>query len=238
MALPKFKCPSCGKEYKRQIFFDNHLSTCQKYNFAKLNRDDEVDNSYLVKYVQELSRKYDHVVSELDKLRKYVEKTKRQINIPDWLDNKYLCQTNFKEWIKELSLSDDYLTVVFNNDLIAGFTKIISDYFDIEDENIPIRCFDQKKNTFYVFQDRWKVMTLKEFEFIVSSINSKIIYLLKEWQDEHRSLIEFNDDRYQRNVMKVLGGNMSQEFINSRVKNMLFNKLKFNLKEVVEFEFI
>ena len=81
-------------------------------------------------------------------------------------------------------------------------------------------------------------MTLKEFEFIVSSINSKIIYLLKEWQDEHRSLIEFNDDRYQRNVMKVLGGNMSQEFINSRVKNLLFNKLKFNLKEVVEFEFI
>ena len=71
-----------------------------------------------------------------------------------------------------------------------------------------------------------------------SSINSKIIYLLKEWQDEHRSLIEFNDDQYQRNVMKVLGGNMSQEFINSRVKNMLFNKLKFNLKEVVEFEFI
>ena len=89
MALPKFKCPSCGKEYKRRIFFENHLSTCEKYNFAKLNRDDEVDNSYLLKYLQELSRKYDHVVNELDKLRKYVEKTKRQINIPDWPDNKY-----------------------------------------------------------------------------------------------------------------------------------------------------
>ena len=70
------------------------------------------------------------------------------------------------------------------------------------------------------------------------SLDIHRIHLLKEWQDEHRSLIEFNDDQYQRNVMKVLGGNMSQEFINARVKNMLFNKPKFNLKEVVEFEFI
>ena len=241
MASP-FVCFSCGKKYKRQIYYENHVASCRLNNFAKLNREDNCDSDSttreLLTIVKELTKKYEQVSNELAVLRKYVEKTKRQINIPDWLDNKYMCETNFKDWIKRLEIDYEYLQIVFDNDLITGITKIIQDYFVISDDNIPVRCFEQKRNVFYVFQDRWKTMTSKEFEFMVNCINSKIIHLLKKWQDENRRLIELNDDSYQRNVMNVLGGNLSNETINSKIKTAVFNHLKFNLRQIVEYEFI
>ena len=241
MQSPKFQCLLCGKTYKRQIYYENHVSTCKINDLAKhninLNRDDDTSISELLLVVKELSNKYETVVKELKSLRKYVEKTKRQINIPDWLDNNYPCIYSFKDWLRGFDINKTHLEMIFEADLITGFNKIIEEFF-LVDDNIPIRCFKQKKSVFYIFTERWKIMNQKEFEFMISCINSKIIRMLKQWQDSNVSLIETNSDLYQRNVMNVLGGNVSSSIFNNRIKNMLFEHLQFNLKQIIEYEFI
>ncbi len=241
MEPPKFQCLLCGKTYKRQIYYENHVSTCKINNLAKydrnITREDDTSMTDLLLIVKELSNKYESVVKELATLRKYVEKTKRQINIPDWLDNNYPCIHNFKDWLREFNIKERHLELIFETDLITGFNTIIEEFF-IVDDSIPIRCFKQKKSVFYIFSERWKMMNQKEFEFMVNCINSKIIRLLKEWQDSNVSLIESNSDLYQKNVMNVLGGNVSSSIFNTRIKNILFERLQFNLKQVIEYEFI
>lgn len=240
MESPNFECLLCGKKYKRQIYYENHVATCKLNNLAKgtsnINRDD-TSISDLLLIVKELSNKYETVVKELSLLRKYVEKTKRQINIPDWLDNNYPCEHNFKDWIRDFNINETHLELIFETDLITGFNKIIEECFIIND-TIPIRCFKQKKSVFYISSKRWKMMNEKEFEFMINCINSKIIHLLKKWQDSNASLIEYNSDLYQKNVMNVLGGNISSSVFNTRIKNILFERLHFNLKQIIEYEFI
>ena len=61
MESPKFQCLLCGKTYKRQIYYENHVSTCKINDLAKhninLNRDDDTSISELLLVVKELSNK-------------------------------------------------------------------------------------------------------------------------------------------------------------------------------------
>ena len=79
-----------------------------------------------------------------------------------------------------------------------------------------------------------------EFEKMINVINMKICKEFKIWQTENKEKIlkhNITDNSYQECVIKILGGNLNQGIVYSRIKGKLYNYLKFNLKKIIEFEF-
>ena len=115
---------------------------------------------------------------------------------------------------------------------------IMQELLPLED-NIPIRCFDQKKGIFFIYRnDNWMTMTAIEFDNLLDHISKLIIHEFGVWQTENQQkILNSNSDEYEENVIKILGTKRPKANTYSRIKNKLYNYLKFNLKRIVQFEF-
>ena len=67
----------------------------------------------------------------------------------------------------------------------------------------------------------------------------KLLTEFIQWQNENKNKMSQDDFsyKYARNVQKIMGGNLTQEQLHMRVKKELYNYLKMNLRNVVEYEF-
>ena len=106
---------------------------------------------------------------------------------------------------------------------------------------MPIKAFDQKENILFIYNDdnKWEILSHPMFANLMNILSKKILTELLKWQTENKSKMRQDDFSYTyaRNVQKIMGGNLTQEQIHMRVKKELYNYLKMNLRNVVEYEF-
>ena len=109
------------------------------------------------------------------------------------------------------------------------------------EENAPIKAFDQKENILFIYNDdnKWEILSQPMFANLMNILSKSILTEFLNWQTENKSKMKQDDFsyRYARNVQKIMGGNLTQEQIHMRVKKELYNYLKMNLRNVVEYEF-
>ena len=244
-----YKCDHCERYFSRKSYFDRHTLCCKMLKMSKREAkidSEEISDTPTIRemyiLLQELTYKYQKQQSELNSLKRYVEKTKKMLNIVDWLNENCVSSTDFQEWLNSVVITRIQLENIFKYDFIQGFMYIIQELLPLQCNNICIRCFDQKKGTFFIHRkdEKWKTMTGLEFEKMINVINMKIMSEFKKWQIENRDKIlkqSFGDNYYQECVIKVLGGNQNQAIIHSKIKSKLYNYLKFNLKKIIQFEF-
>ena len=244
-----YKCDHCLRYYSRKTYYDRHVLCCHVLSMSRKEANLEVEElrdtpniRELYILVLELSYKYQKQQTELNSLRRYVEKTKKMLNIVDWLNDNCKGSIDFVKWLDTIKVSRLQLENVFKFDLIQGFMYIIQENLPLLEDNLSIRCFDQKKGTFFISSDTddWKTMSGIEFERMINSINTKIVLEFKAWQIENREKIlagRFGDNYYQECVIKVLGGKSKMAVLQSKIKSKLYNYLKLNLKRIIQFEF-
>ena len=113
---------------------------------------------------------------------------------------------------------------------------------DISNEQtMPIKAFDQKENILFIYNEdnKWEILSQPMFANLMNILSKKILTEFLKWQTENKSKMRQDDFSYTyaRNVQKIMGGNLTQEQIHMRVKKELYNYLKMNLRNVVEYEF-
>ena len=68
------------------------------------------------------------------------------------------------------------ISMVLNN----NFNKIFELLFD-KDKDIPICCFDQNKNTVFIYHDnKWEICSFEKFKDIIDTLNMRILRLITE----------------------------------------------------------
>ena len=123
--------------------------------------------------------------------------------------------------------------------------NIFEDNFSNKSQ-IPIFCFDQKPNYFYIYtciseKKEWIELNKIECIKIFNIIYSKIFKKLLEWKQTNEEQLKKSDpldNLYMKTMGKILGVDFKQEATLSKAKTSLFNKLKTDMKQIVEYEFI
>ena len=177
---------------------------------------------------------------QINELQKWMKKQYKKLDVIHWLNQQYPSQTTFQTWYKNISIERKQLEYIFTHGLIDGLHSILQENLQVEkEETFPVRCFNQKPRTFYIFQDTWKVMTGDNFDEMVSDIRHRIIQEFKKWQDENEDII--NDPKQNEiffdYVKKVMGGKSTKKKIHEKLRRKLFVYLKFNLKNIVHYSF-
>jgi hypothetical protein len=255
-ATHKYTCKYCTSSYKEKFNYDRHIGFCE-FSFKTTK---EVENEIeafdktptlgeLFGYVKELSIRVGKLEKENAQLKQFARQQKKRVDILDWLNNRYDCipDSTFTTWMTNLPI-ETFLDQVFEYDLLTALIKCFDAGFENFDK-MPICAFSQKANMFYVYDKtidceqtyKWAQITNKQMNKWFSYMSQKIVAAFKTWYETNKETIDSNEqekEKYYDYFQKVLGGKMSDETRNQRLRQFCYTKLKQNLKTVVEFEFV
>ena len=91
--------------------------------------------------------------------------------------------------------------------------------------NKIIKCFEQKNNLLYIFDNEWKLLDNKQLISLFTDIHKKVLNAFDEYKilNEDKMLNEDYQTEFNENFMKILCVDVSFEKQCNRFKSKLFN---------------
>jgi hypothetical protein len=244
-----FECDYCGRAYKVKSYYDRHVLMCNilSKTSAQKNAEEEqhcdtpsMNDMYMI--LQTLAQKYNTMEKKLEKISAWANKNKKTLNVIEWLNSNAIeNMIDFHEWITNvLTITEEDMEFVFKHNFSEGMNLILQRIIALYETTLPIKAFEQKDHSFYIFKGtEWTLMSNDEFELFVNKITKGLMNQLKHWQDKHINSIcqDGFTEKYVENVKKITGGDLSREQQYQRVKRHLYNHLKTNLKNLIQYEY-
>jgi len=245
-------CINCGKGYNLKSALDKHVILCElitrtnkKKKLVIVEEEEEViipNSKQLYHMIIELTAKYDKLSKKMEEVSKYAIKEKKKINILEWLNNNISTSLtySFQELSANIKLDKTQMNFIFNNTYNDILNEIFNQY--IVAENIPITAFIQKPNALFIFHNScWIELSNDTLITFLISIQMKISKLLYEWKQAHKEELNSNDklgELYNRTLIKIMTPEFKQERYYTKAKTLLYNKIKKDIKFLIEYEFV
>lgn len=265
------KCSSCLKTYTRKSSFTRHTLICELLHDSinKTKREKECESQEntdipthreLFLIVQELVLKNKQLETKVAELQKWADKKKKKINVIQWLNTTYVPQRTYTDMINSLIVTRDELKILMSNSSSAlpMIIGILRKTFP-QSTDSPIYSFDQKVNTFYIYDiatttattiatattttppPSWQLFSTKLFIKLLNKIYFKVLIELKEWHDENQESIREIDSvgiLYSKTMSKLMNTDFTPESKHlSKIKTEFYNYLKVDLKTIIEYDF-
>ena len=195
----------------------------------------------------ELGQKYNKLEEKVEELNKWVVKKKKKINILEWLNDNNSPNILFDSIIDKITVNEEDIKNLFEN----PFNDILNDIFSRtiynfnEDEN-PMFAFVQKANMFYVYEQIdnnkkiWVELSKEKLIKFLNKIHTKILKAFCDFKKERIQEIRASDNysiKCDKTMIKIMSVEFKQESILSKVRSMMFAKMKTDMKALIEFEF-
>jgi len=255
------------------------LSPANTKNDAK--NDTKINDCLLIELLKDLLIKYNKLSNEMTEIKKWMSKEKKQINIVDWL-NKYNPVdfqpiSSFDGFINNFMISEEYIKKITTSNILDVYLYSIEDLFSIDTQDLtscttnpilqssmPICCFNQKANVFYIYTEissnsttsqssiefHWREAKNEDILRIFNKIKNKLISELCKWNDFQQNLIaettpnhnQYNsskekmDEIFNKSILKLMT-DISNNSIFQKLKSRLYHKIKTDIKQYVEYEF-
>jgi hypothetical protein len=133
------------------------------------------------------------------------------------------------------------------NSLFHTIQQVFEDNLCEKDDFIyPISCFSQKAGIFYICEKKpdgtpeWKQLVLSDMILLLKNIQNRMIRELTKWKTENQSKFDDNDKisvLFNKAIIKLMNISFTQDATLSRIKNGLYNYLKTDLKDIIDYEF-
>ena len=244
----QYECGYCSRKYKKKTLYDKHVLMCEvlcKSSVERKAENEKIDEtptpSQMYDIIKTLLIKQDQLEKKIEKMSVWVNSSKKKLSVVEWLNEHKPMSQPFKTWIaNSLLITKEDMELVFNYNFAEGMRFIIQRHFPEGNEDIPIKAFEQRDNTFYVFNENgWDIMKPEEFEFLFGALCKGLINQLKLWQDENRHRICSSGftEIYSANVKKITGGDLTREQQLVKVKRALYTCIKINVKTIIQYDF-
>jgi len=248
-----YLCQHCGKKHTRKTSHDRHILLCEIVYCSKREKKCESEENsdipnylQLYKIVQELAVKNAVLESKMQEMQKLFDKKKKSIDVVEWLiTNRSNLVDTFCEWQKKLVVTPDHIDLLIEENVVKAICEAINENTNCI-QDVPITCFHQKTNLFYIFykegdQSGWKRATPDDLILFIKHIHKKLWFQLSCWKERNAEKMKTNDklcDLYSRTVIKLTGLNFDQDSAQMcKIRSHLYGHLKMDLKNIVEYDF-
>lgn len=241
-----YEC-SCGKQYKRLKPFHIHRASCELLRLSKKSNQDISHLSDLPSQ-QEMWLALQTALVQIDTLKtkvetqeRWIKRQRKKIPVIDWLNTNCKPDFTYEEWEQQIMLNQKDLQLIFDHDFVNGMYYIMQKHLDLAKESLlPIRAFEQKLNILFVYTGKtWEMLDADKMSALIDKFHKKIHTLFVKWSDKKQKRMDFNDidESYYKNITKVMGGSLSRIVSTKKISFKLYNHLKFNLRNIVQYEF-
>ena len=233
-------CPYCSKAFGRISALQNHSAFCairHQGKYAAKNSTDELDipplrDMYIV--LQKLVLENEKLHKKITQLEKLTNKEKKRVSLVDWLDVNKTPTIDFVDWVKNIAVTQ----CDFHRILTVNIVNVIMDIIknNLETKDIPICSFDQKLKTIFIYtQKSWRIVEKGEFYRFIDNIIRKLTSQLNQWMQRIELQLQTNEEKFHMYTKKIYS--IDTEEVARRIHLRLYNHLKYNLRNIVEYEF-
>jgi hypothetical protein len=260
--MSRLCCIYCGKDYKLRINLDKHFVLCEIIHKAKnkdKNKDRETEEinedlpsqKQMYKMILELALKYNKLEEKVELMSKWVDKKKKKINVLDWLNTSSNLKPEliFDNLADSISILESDLNLLFNSNFYDMLNEIFSrNIYDKNEEEISLFSFIQKTNTIYIYTKPdsqsleicWIELSREKLVYFLNKVHFKVFKALVEWNKLNQSKINNSDqmtEMYNKASVKLMGIDFKHDSTFSKIKFSMYNKLKKDMKALIEYEF-
>lgn len=237
-------CLYCDRHFKFKDLYETHIIMCEFFNRSKREKEREMEAFEHIPSQHELYKLVMHLTVQCSSLQKEVDKLKHSSGIRtrkiviDKLNHIENPTTSFEDWyVVKQPILQSYLDLVYQEDLIAGIKRYISDLIISEKTNIPMRTFAEKPNTIYVYsQDAdnpkvatWKIMSNEQFMKWINRIAHRFSQEFSIIQADTFDVFDSSEAEKEKNIifmMKINGGKISGERRANDIKKWITGNLR------------
>lgn len=253
-----FGCRYCGKDFVKKTNLDKHivlcelLTTCktqatQSTSTASAAAEDDVEvpsqrKMYLM--LLELAKKVNGLDEKVDELKTWVVKKRKKINVLDWLSQHATPSHGFDQLNEKIDVNGDDVQHLLKNPFLDTlhtiFTRTL--YCATSETNYPLCAFVQKQHHLYAFDKDtgWSELSRDGLIKFLNRIHAKLYRLFLEWKREHADEME-NDDSLallcDKATCKLMDVDFRQDATLSKIKSVMYTRMKMDLKTIVEYDF-
>lgn len=243
-------CINCGKGYKTRKNLEKHTMLCElSYNSKKPTpaREEETLPSQhrMYQILIELSQKYNRLNEKVDELNKWVIKKKKKINVLEWLNANITPELVFGNLAEKVIILDEDVEFMLNNTFNDTLNVIFSrNIYVIDEQNNPIFAFSQKSNIFYIYDktedaSTWMELSREKLVRFMCIIQMKFSKAFCEWKKKNQDIL--NTDKMailcDKATVKLMSQEFKQESTLSKIRSIMYGKMKTDMKALVEYEF-
>ena len=251
---PRKCCVNCGKTYKTQTNLQKHLLLCEMlYKRSKVPREQEdieiPSQRIIYQLLLEIGQKYNRLEEKVNEINKYVVKKKKKIDVIEWLNANARPQIFFENISEKILITDEHIKFLLYNSFNDTLNEIFTTTIYISQEELnkdeienPIFAFIQNSNILYIFDknDGWIKLTNNKLEKFLQIIQMKISKTFYEWKKTHQK--EIKEDETLSSICnnatgKLMAPDLKSESILGKIRNMMYNKMKTDIKAILEYEF-
>jgi hypothetical protein len=262
---PSVCCVNCGKSYKKRVNLDKHSVLCDLLQRSKrqntnpvlenlLAEDDEPIPSQrkLFQMLIELGQRYNKLEEKVDELNKWVVRKKKKINVLEWLNANINPTAIFENIIEKIIINEEDI----KNLLERSFYDVMNDIFsrtiyNFDESGSPILAFVQKQNVFYIYDNTnitdnnnnvksWIELSKERLTKFLTKVHMKIVKAFYDWKNIKNNDIKNNEafsSLCDKTILKLLSIEFKEDCIYSKVRNMMYSRMKKDMKSQVEYEF-
>ena len=206
------QCIHCGKIYTRKSSLKNHTLLCELLKQTK--REKKIDNeesselpSYrdLVTIVGMLAVANQKLEEKVNTLEKWANKSKKKIDIVDWLNSNVTPSSLWCELLEPIILDEEYINHILDNNPLKTYQLIFETWFSNTSGSFPFCAFSQKSNTFYIYEKTitneqgvipnpnnnpnpnpsWRELSKEELISFLYKIDRKLQHEVTKWRKKY-----------------------------------------------------
>ena len=247
-------CVICGKGYKTRRNLEKHIILCELSHNSKksasIEEDEPLPSSHrMYQMLIELSQKYNRLDEKVDELNKWVIKKKKKINVLEWLNTNITPEVVFGNAVEKVIVLDEDVEFMLNNTFNDTLNVIFSrSIYIINEQNNPIFAFSQKSNIFYIYdkietnkEDKcvWAELSKEKLIRFLCIVQMKISKAFCEWKKKNKDLISSDkmETLCDKATVKLMSQEFKQESTLSKIRSIMYGKMKTDMKALVEYEF-
>ena len=206
----------------------------------------------------ELGYKYSKLEEKMEEVNKFIVKKKQKINVVEWLNSNITPSLVFENLIDQIKIIDSDIEFLFENNFLDMINGVLSRFvYNSESSNnlIPLFAFSQKTNVFYAFvklnnnnnnnnlcEDKccgvWSELSKDQLMKFLMRIQMKVSKAFCEWKTRCGRV---NDDSFDimcdKTLIKIMGNEFNQDSTFNKMRGVMYNKMKTDMKAMVEYEF-
>jgi hypothetical protein len=254
-------CVHCGKGYKTRTNLEKHLVLCELLHKSKrtLSNDDEEmpmpSQKQMFQMLLELGQKYSKLEEKIDEMNKWVVKKKKKINVLEWLNVNMVPDLIFENLTDKIPIIESDMEFLLQNSFLDTINEVFArTIYNISENENPIFAFAQKANIFYIYdtngtkinnnseniQPGWLELPKDKLIRFLNKMQMKISKSFYEWRKKNAEKIRNNDNlsiSCDSAVLKIMSTEFKQDATLSKMKLIMYNRMKTDMKALIEYEF-
>ena len=249
-------CHYCNRGFSSKIALNRHkLGSCMWMHTSKKDKQDQVESyepeltdSQRDAFIRKLLLQVTKMNIEMTEMKKELSYLKRKQRLQITAELNKQQQKPYLEiykWIKQFTISQVHLELVFRLSLWDGIKQVFMDSFHVSNTlgtNIPMRAFNEKPKSLFVYIEteettKWVLCDNTIFRKMCVHIASRFIEMFVLWQTENADYLVSTMDTQDQDMhfmQKVMDNTYAHPTQLTKLSELLYKSLcvDFNLCEI------